>query len=495
MTKFDESHFMYALAAGLVLQGVLVLVMYFQFNMLAIPLVVIGCSIGFMALGFAYMYISDNIIPPSFFLLLVILPFMAYMIAIVPMFVDHCEYEHQVKTFNHSNQTMRAWAGVLVKTSDDLHAALTERIDAGNLNATNHTFGYYHVTCPDVSFLTKFPPGPMVIVNLMTSLVLPLYMALFLTKLLPDLLELKIAQHLESIRGLVLDVLDVCNFVSLVFHPALFFYVKHESKGWLYATLAVYAIAYSSTALGLATYFHKAKQNQDKADNIDEQGYAIDEEDTERVQLCDSLRSMLFLELPLLGMRLTATLVFGLTPMVFMAKNVVCAIDDGAIIVNCGNRNNKVNQLVDQMVGMIPGAKGGQLDERALMEQLDDDTMRMEDQKKAYDKMEKKMLAKKQRLDDRERDLKVLRSALKAGLHKSDYDDSDMHKAFNNYDKDGNGVISKNELRDLFSGLFGGDVDDYELEELIKEADTDGDDQIDFAEFVKMMRDMEDFEL
>ncbi len=45
-------------------------------------------------------------------------------------------------------------------------------------------------------------------------------------------------------------------------------------------------------------------------------------------------------------------------------------------------------------------------------------------------------------------------------------------------DTDGNGSISVTELKNLFSGV--GDVSDHVWNELVKEADSDGNGEIDF---------------
>merc|ERR1712093_248717 len=54
------------------------------------------------------------------------------------------------------------------------------------------------------------------------------------------------------------------------------------------------------------------------------------------------------------------------------------------------------------------------------------------------------------------------------------------------FDKDGNGFISAAELRHVMTNL-GEKLSDTEVEEMIREADTDGDGQINYDEFVRMM--------
>ncbi|PWU83760.1 putative calmodulin [Trypanosoma cruzi] len=58
--------------------------------------------------------------------------------------------------------------------------------------------------------------------------------------------------------------------------------------------------------------------------------------------------------------------------------------------------------------------------------------------------------------------------------------------AFRVFDKDGNGFISAAELRHVMTNL-GEKLTDEEVDEMIREADVDGDGQINYEEFVKMM--------
>merc|ERR1711962_144401 len=57
---------------------------------------------------------------------------------------------------------------------------------------------------------------------------------------------------------------------------------------------------------------------------------------------------------------------------------------------------------------------------------------------------------------------------------------------FRVFDKDGNGFISAAELRHVMTNL-GEKLTDEEVDEMIKEADIDGDGQVKYDEFVKMM--------
>ncbi len=54
------------------------------------------------------------------------------------------------------------------------------------------------------------------------------------------------------------------------------------------------------------------------------------------------------------------------------------------------------------------------------------------------------------------------------------------------FDKDGNGFISAAELRHIMTNL-GEKLTDEEVDEMIREADVDGDGQINYDEFVDMM--------
>ncbi|KHN10087.1 Calmodulin-like protein 11 [Glycine soja] len=66
--------------------------------------------------------------------------------------------------------------------------------------------------------------------------------------------------------------------------------------------------------------------------------------------------------------------------------------------------------------------------------------------------------------------------------------EEDLKEAFKVFDKDQNGYISASEgyLRHVMINL-GEKLTDEEVEQMIKEADLDGDGQVDYDEFVKMM--------
>ena len=59
-------------------------------------------------------------------------------------------------------------------------------------------------------------------------------------------------------------------------------------------------------------------------------------------------------------------------------------------------------------------------------------------------------------------------------------------RSFRVFDKDGNGYISAAELRHVMTNL-GEKLTDEEVDEMIREADIDGDGQVNYDEFVKMM--------
>ncbi|OSX77546.1 hypothetical protein BU14_0144s0010 [Porphyra umbilicalis] len=64
---------------------------------------------------------------------------------------------------------------------------------------------------------------------------------------------------------------------------------------------------------------------------------------------------------------------------------------------------------------------------------------------------------------------------------------AEILEAFKVFDKDNSGKISADELRQVMNNL-GEKLSDEEVNEMIREADTNGDGEIDVKEFVKMMR-------
>ncbi|PFH47555.1 hypothetical protein AMATHDRAFT_67515 [Amanita thiersii Skay4041] len=73
-----------------------------------------------------------------------------------------------------------------------------------------------------------------------------------------------------------------------------------------------------------------------------------------------------------------------------------------------------------------------------------------------------------------------------AGAHRSSVHETDMIEAFKVFDKDGNGKISREELQEVMSSL-GEELTEQQLQSMIEEADLDGDGEICFNEFRRMM--------
>jgi len=65
--------------------------------------------------------------------------------------------------------------------------------------------------------------------------------------------------------------------------------------------------------------------------------------------------------------------------------------------------------------------------------------------------------------------------------------EEELLMAFKVFDRDGNGFISASELRHVMNNL-GEKLTDDELNEMIVEADLDGDGQINYSEFVRVMQ-------
>ncbi|KAF9653966.1 EF-hand [Thelephora ganbajun] len=69
----------------------------------------------------------------------------------------------------------------------------------------------------------------------------------------------------------------------------------------------------------------------------------------------------------------------------------------------------------------------------------------------------------------------------------NDLGKDEYRQAFEMFDEDGSGSISITELKEVFRSI-GQKLDDEELELILKEADRDGDREIDYEEFLQMMQ-------
>jgi len=65
--------------------------------------------------------------------------------------------------------------------------------------------------------------------------------------------------------------------------------------------------------------------------------------------------------------------------------------------------------------------------------------------------------------------------------------ETEIREAFKIFDRDGDGRISANELKEVMLNM-GEKIGDKEIADIIKEADLDGDGEISYAEFVRMMK-------
>ncbi|KAL7850419.1 hypothetical protein SRHO_G00197680 [Serrasalmus rhombeus] len=63
----------------------------------------------------------------------------------------------------------------------------------------------------------------------------------------------------------------------------------------------------------------------------------------------------------------------------------------------------------------------------------------------------------------------------------------ELKEAFKEFDLDGDGAITINELRHAMQKLLGETSNRKEIEDVVREADNNGDGTVDFEEFVKMM--------
>ena len=58
--------------------------------------------------------------------------------------------------------------------------------------------------------------------------------------------------------------------------------------------------------------------------------------------------------------------------------------------------------------------------------------------------------------------------------------EEEFHEAFKVFDKDGNGYITPAELKHVMVNLLGDDVTDKEVDEMIREVDTDSDGRVNY---------------
>ena len=65
--------------------------------------------------------------------------------------------------------------------------------------------------------------------------------------------------------------------------------------------------------------------------------------------------------------------------------------------------------------------------------------------------------------------------------------EKEIQEAFRFFDKDGNGFISAAELGQVVASL-GEKITEEEVDKMIQEADTDGDGQVNYEEFVRIMK-------
>jgi calmodulin len=64
--------------------------------------------------------------------------------------------------------------------------------------------------------------------------------------------------------------------------------------------------------------------------------------------------------------------------------------------------------------------------------------------------------------------------------------EDELQEAFKIFDKDGNGLISASELRHVMTNL-GEKLSDEEVDEMIREADLDGDGQVNYGGIVNII--------
>ncbi|XP_065201055.1 calmodulin-A-like [Planococcus citri] len=70
---------------------------------------------------------------------------------------------------------------------------------------------------------------------------------------------------------------------------------------------------------------------------------------------------------------------------------------------------------------------------------------------------------------------------------KSTDKDHELHEAFRVFDKNGDGFITADELKNVMCNL-GEKLSDEEIDDMIKEADLNGDGKVDFTEFIAIIK-------
>jgi Ca2+-binding EF-hand superfamily protein len=72
-------------------------------------------------------------------------------------------------------------------------------------------------------------------------------------------------------------------------------------------------------------------------------------------------------------------------------------------------------------------------------------------------------------------------------IEREEEDNDDVAQAFKVFDRDGDGLISANEIRETMNNL-GEELTEAEVKAMVAEADVNGDGLIDFTEFTRMMK-------
>ena len=75
----------------------------------------------------------------------------------------------------------------------------------------------------------------------------------------------------------------------------------------------------------------------------------------------------------------------------------------------------------------------------------------------------------------------------KDAIHRALIQRSSIRKEFHKYDADGSGYITKDELKQVLKKKSKIDFSEYQIQELLEDADMDDNGKIDYEEFVVMM--------